>query len=68
MIPHYVVLTALTIGALLATIFAWFAILFIGRYPRSLFDFIEDVIRWHNGRHRHLQPFHLEATTGIEPV
>ena len=47
-IPHYIVLFFLTIGALLAAIFAWFAILFTGRYPRSLFDFIEGVFRWHN--------------------
>ncbi|MGZ4324677.1 MAG: DUF4389 domain-containing protein [Solirubrobacteraceae bacterium] len=47
-IPHYIVLFFLTIGAVLAAIGAWFAILFTGRYPRSLFDFIEGVIRWHN--------------------
>jgi hypothetical protein len=47
-IPHYVVLFFLSIAALLATILAWFAILFTGRYPRSLFDFVEGVIRWHN--------------------
>jgi len=47
-IPHYVVLFFLTIGALFAVIFAWFAILFTGRYPRSLYDYIEGVIRWHN--------------------
>jgi hypothetical protein len=47
-IPHYVVLIFLTIGALLAAIGAWFAILFTGRYPRSVFDYIEGVIRWHN--------------------
>ena len=47
-IPHYIVLIFLTIGAILAAIFAWFAILFTGRYPRSLFDFIEGVFRWHN--------------------
>ena len=47
-IPHYIVLILLTIGALLAAIFAWFAILLTGRYPRSLFDYIEGVIRWHN--------------------
>src|ERR1700758_3669475 len=47
-IPHYIVLIFLTIGALLAAILAWFAIVFTGRYPRSLFDFIEGVIRWGN--------------------
>jgi hypothetical protein len=47
-IPHYIVLIFLTIGAFVSAIFAWFAILFTGNYPRSLFDFIEGVIRWHN--------------------
>ncbi|MBV9166571.1 MAG: DUF4389 domain-containing protein [Solirubrobacterales bacterium] len=47
-IPHYIVLFFLNIGALLAAIAAWFAILFTGRYPRALFDYIEGVIRWHN--------------------
>jgi Domain of unknown function (DUF4389) len=47
-IPHYVALFFLTIAALLAAIFAWFAILVTGHYPRSIFDFIEGVLRWHN--------------------
>ena len=47
-IPHYVVLLFLSIGALVAVILAWFAILFTGRYPRALFDFVEGVGRWHN--------------------
>jgi hypothetical protein len=47
-IPHYVVLFFLWIGAVVAVIVAWFAILFTGRYPRGLFDFVEGVIRWHN--------------------
>ena len=47
-IPHYIVLFFLDIGALVVVVVAWFAILFTGRYPRSLFDFIEGVIRWHN--------------------
>jgi Domain of unknown function (DUF4389) len=47
-IPHYVVLIFLTIAAVFAAIGAWFAVLFTGRYPRSLFDFIEGVIRWYN--------------------
>ena len=47
-IPHYVVLFFLTIAAVVAVVIAWFAILFTGRYPRGLFDFVEGVIRWHN--------------------
>ena len=45
-IPHYLVLIALSIGALVAVVVAWFAILFTGRYPRPLFDFVVGVGRW----------------------
>jgi Domain of unknown function (DUF4389) len=47
-IPHYIVLFLLEIAALVAVIAAWLAILFTGRYPRGLFDFVEGVARWHN--------------------
>jgi len=47
-IPHYIVLFFLDIGAVLAGIAAWFAILLGGRYPRGIFDYIEGVVRWHN--------------------
>jgi hypothetical protein len=47
-IPHYLVLVVLDIAALVVVIVAWFAILFTGRYPRGMFDFVEGVIRWHN--------------------
>jgi Domain of unknown function (DUF4389) len=47
-IPHYIVLFFLDIGALVVVIAAWFAILFAGRYPRAMFDFVEGVARWHN--------------------
>ena len=47
-IPHYFVLFFLEIGAVVVVVVAWLAILFTGRYPRSLFDFVEGVIRWHN--------------------
>jgi hypothetical protein len=47
-IPHYIVLFFLYIGAFVVVIVAWFAILFTGRYPRELFDYVEGVIRWHN--------------------
>ena len=47
-IPHYVVLFFLDLGAFFAVIAAWFAVLFTGRYPRGIFDYVEGVIRWHN--------------------
>lgn len=45
-LPHYVVLAVLWIGVFFAVIFAWFAILFTGRYPRGLFDYVVGVGRW----------------------
>jgi Domain of unknown function (DUF4389) len=47
-IPHYILLVFLSIAALVAVIVAWFAILFTGRYPRGLFDFVLGVLRWGN--------------------
>ena len=47
-IPHYVVLLVLDVGVFFAVVGAWFAILFTGRYPRGLFDFVVGVMRWHN--------------------
>jgi hypothetical protein len=47
-IPHYIVLFFLTFAAIFGVIFAWFAILFTGRYPRWIFDFVEGVTRWGN--------------------
>ncbi len=44
--PHYVVLAALWIGAVLAIVAAWFAILVTGRYPQPLFDYVVGVARW----------------------
>ena len=45
-IPHFVVLFFLSIGAVFAVIIAWFAIVFTGRYPRGLFDYVVGVGRW----------------------
>jgi Domain of unknown function (DUF4389) len=45
-IPHYIVLVFLWIGAVFVTIFAWFAIMFTGRYPQGAFDFVVGVARW----------------------
>lgn len=45
-IPHIVALVVLAAGALVAVVIAWFAILFTGRYPRGLFDYVVGVGRW----------------------
>jgi Domain of unknown function (DUF4389) len=45
-IPHYVVLVFLGLAAFVSVVIAWFAILFTGRYPRELFDFVVGVGRW----------------------
>ena len=45
-IPHLIVLFFLFIGAFFAIVIAWFAILFTGRYPRGLFDYVVGVGRW----------------------
>ena len=47
-IPHYIVLFFLNVASIFAVIAAWVAILFTGRYPRGLFEFVEGVMRWHN--------------------
>ena len=44
--PHYVLLALLWIGAVVAIVAAWFAILVTGRYPEALFDYVVGVGRW----------------------
>jgi hypothetical protein len=70
-IPHIIILFFLAIGALLVTILAWFFILFAGRYPRGLFDYVAGVIRWSVRVNAYVlsltdeyPPFNLSATAG----
>ncbi len=46
MIPHLIVIIFYAVAALVVSIIAWFAILFTGGYPRSLFDFVVGFLRW----------------------
>ena len=45
-IPHYIVLAILVAIGVIVWVIAWFAIIFTGRYPRGLFDFMVGVGRW----------------------
>lgn len=46
LIPHLIVLWCLGIAAFWVMVFAWFAVLFTGVYPRPLWDFQVGVMRW----------------------
>ena len=45
-IPHFILLGFLGIATWICIIIAWFAILFTGKYPKSMFDFVTGVMRW----------------------
>lgn len=45
-IPHYIVLCFISIAGGIILFLSWWAILFIGRYPRVFFDFITWWFRW----------------------
>ena len=45
-IPHWFLLFFLGIGAAFCVFIAWFAILFTGRFPRGLFNYVVGVGRW----------------------
>lgn len=45
-IPNVIVLWFVAIAFSVITFFAWWAVLFTGRYPRGFFDFAESFLRW----------------------
>ena len=45
-IPHLIVLLFIFIAVVVCSVFAWFAILFTGKYPKGIFDFVEGFLRW----------------------
>ena len=45
-IPHFIVLLFMFIAVVFCSVFAWFAVLLTGRYPKGVFDFVEGFLRW----------------------
>jgi hypothetical protein len=45
-IPHYLVVAVLGIAAVVAITVAWFIILFTGRYPEGIHEFVVGVMKW----------------------
>lgn len=46
-IPHWIVLAFVALAAYVVVFIAFFAILFTGRYPRGMFDFVVGTVRWY---------------------
>jgi hypothetical protein len=46
LIPQNIVLYFVGIVAFVLMFFAWWAILFTGKYPKGLFDFVAGYLRW----------------------
>lgn len=45
-IPNLIVFTIVAIVAYFVIVISWFAILFTGKFPRGMFDFVAGMLRW----------------------
>jgi len=45
-LPHWIILAVLWVIVIVLTFVAFLALLFTGRYPRGIFDFVVGVMRW----------------------
>ena len=63
LLPHIVVLLVLGFVASIAAVVGWIAVLFLGYYPRALFDFQVGVLRW-NAR---ANAYYLSVTDRYPP-
>jgi len=69
--PHFIVLLFLGLAAMVVIVVAWFFILFAGRYPRGLFEYVAGVMRWNARVYAYVlsltdeyPPFNLSAGAG----
>ncbi len=46
LLPHLIILSILGFVAGIAAVIGWIAVLFMGSYPRALFDFQVGLLRW----------------------
>lgn len=46
LLPHLFVLVFRIYGAMFVAIAAWFVVLFTGKYPENMFNFVEGTFRW----------------------
>jgi hypothetical protein len=59
-LPHLVMVWVLGIAWMMTSVFAWFAILLTGRYPRRLYEFAVGVLRWSTNVEAYLLLLHDE--------
>lgn len=45
-IPHGICIAIYAIAAMIVMVLAWFVVLFTGKYPRGMFDFVVGLYRW----------------------
>jgi uncharacterized protein DUF4389 len=45
-IPHFIVVTLYFLAAEIVVIISWFALLFTGRYPQGMYDFVAGALRY----------------------
>ena len=48
LIPHLIIIWFLALASAIAVWFSFWVILFTGKYPKPLFNFIVGVLRWQN--------------------
>jgi hypothetical protein len=70
-IPHFLVLSALWFGVAICEVFGWFAIIFTGRFPRGMQNFVVGWMRWYArvsaywmSLRDEFPPYSLSATAG----
>jgi hypothetical protein len=70
-IPHFVVLSMLWFGVAVCEVFGWFAVIFTGKFPRGMRNFVIDWMRWYArvgaywmSLRDEFPPYSLSATAG----